>query len=276
MYNLEIVYCQPRVFRTADSSIFGYASMINNTTFSIYRIVHFASGLCYVGQSNDPNHRRSNHYSHLNRNTHKNEHLQRAWNKYGREGFYFEVLERDILKSDADEREVFWINHFDSYRNGFNQTIGGYGTGGKPTPCEWNGVKYNSVTEAAKALGINFRAMMRRLQRGCACDADMHGSKKGCVWDGVFYETIREAAIAVGVSTSTMKGRIYKSRHRKTRISPPQDNENNPQYKLTNCQVIEIRKRFALERTPHGEIAKEYNVSRSTITMIINGKRRSL
>lgn len=184
--------------------------MNDNVMFSIYRIVHFATGLCYVGKSNNPYRRRIDHYSHLKHNTHKNTHLQRAWNKYGRDAFYFEVLEKNILKTDIDERERFWIRYFDSYKTGFNKTVGGDGTGGKTTPCEWNGIKYNSITEAAQALGIDFRAMQRRFQRGCFCDADMHGSKKGCMWNGVHYETVKEAAIANGVTLHAMKGRIFK------------------------------------------------------------------
>lgn len=275
MYNSNIERSQPRIDCTVGSSILGYASMNNDTTFSIYRIVHFASGRCYVGQSNNPKHRISTHYSLLKHNTHKNEYLQKAWNKYGKSSFYSEIIENGILKKDADERERYWIAYFDSYKNGFNGTIGGYGTGGKPSPCEWNGIRYGSITEAAEALGIDFRAMQRRFQRDCHCDADMHGSKKGCIWNGVFYETVREAAIALGITTNAMKSRIYKSSHRRTRIMPPQDNENNPACKLSNQQVIEIRERYAKGGIYQRELAREYNVTRVTISMIVNHKRRS-
>lgn len=60
----------------------------------IYKIINKVNGKYYVGSSNDiilvrwPNHK---HY--LNNQSHKNEHLQKAWNLYGRDNFIFKVVE---------------------------------------------------------------------------------------------------------------------------------------------------------------------------------------
>ena len=52
--------------------------------------------------------------------------LYRAMRKYGVEHFKHEVVEEcdDTL---LDEREKYWISYFDSYNNGYNQTLGGQG-----------------------------------------------------------------------------------------------------------------------------------------------------
>jgi hypothetical protein len=38
---------------------------------------------------------------------------------------------------------------------------------------KWNGIEYESVTEAARAVGVTKPAMWQRLQKGYTCDEDM-------------------------------------------------------------------------------------------------------
>lgn len=47
-------------------------------------------------------------------------------NKYGVSHFYPEAIE-ECDDSSLDSREVFWIQYYDSYKNGYNATIGGDG-----------------------------------------------------------------------------------------------------------------------------------------------------
>lgn len=46
-------------------------------------------------------------------------------NKYGSENFYCETLEDNIPYEKLDEREVYYIEKFDSFHNGYNSTPGG-------------------------------------------------------------------------------------------------------------------------------------------------------
>ena len=46
-------------------------------------------------------------------------------NKYGSENFYCETLEENIPYEKLDEREVYYIEKFDSCHNGYNSTPGG-------------------------------------------------------------------------------------------------------------------------------------------------------
>lgn len=50
--------------------------------------------------------------------------------------------------------------------------------------------------------------------------------------------------------------------------------ENHCKAKLTNIQVIEIKERSKKEVISNSKLAKEYNVNQSTISRIINNKRR--
>ena len=58
----------------------------------IYQIVNINSGNQYIGSAIDLQYRKSVHWSRLRCNRHCNAHLQRAWNKYGKDNFVFNIL----------------------------------------------------------------------------------------------------------------------------------------------------------------------------------------
>lgn len=47
--------------------------------------------------------------------------------KYGVSNFYVELLEDNIEYENLDEREIYWIDKYNSYKNGYNSTPGGDG-----------------------------------------------------------------------------------------------------------------------------------------------------
>ena len=58
--------------------------------------------------------------------------------KYGVENFEWEVIEQ-CKKSELAEREIYWIEYYDSFNKGYNCTRGGDGaSGGKDNP-NWKG-----------------------------------------------------------------------------------------------------------------------------------------
>lgn len=60
---------------------------------------------------------------------HYNNHLQRAWDLYGEENFDAAVLELcDIDR--LDDREIYYIDKYNSFKEGYNQTVGGGGIRG--------------------------------------------------------------------------------------------------------------------------------------------------
>lgn len=86
----------------------------------VYKIENLHNHKCYIGQS-------TNIYKRWN--AHKNSiedyPLYRAFRKYGIESFSFEIIE-ECTSQLLNEREQYWINHFDSYNNGYNQIDGLY------------------------------------------------------------------------------------------------------------------------------------------------------
>lgn len=75
----------------------------------IYAIVNLYNGKRYVGSSLSIAKRKHLHIWYLNKRNHQNKHLQRAWNKYGIDGFEFIVLE-ECDKDDLIGREQYYID----------------------------------------------------------------------------------------------------------------------------------------------------------------------
>ncbi len=66
----------------------------------------------YIGSAKNAAKRRRQHLNSLRNNTHHNDHLQRAFNKYGEPAYLFEIIE-EVADTDAIlEREQYWIDSF--------------------------------------------------------------------------------------------------------------------------------------------------------------------
>lgn len=91
----------------------------------IYKITNLINNKSYIGQSVDIQRRWSRH---RNYNLFQTDYpLYRAFEKYGIKNFNFEVLEECSIQ-ELDSKEIMYIQHYDSYNNGYNQTTGGQGS----------------------------------------------------------------------------------------------------------------------------------------------------
>ena len=100
----------------------------------IYKFTNNINGHSYIGQTINPKSRYQDHLGRVKKNTG----LDTAIAKYGAENFSYEVLyETPALpcyqvKELLNEKEIYYINKYDTYNNGYNQTLGGKGTVGMP------------------------------------------------------------------------------------------------------------------------------------------------
>lgn len=95
----------------------------------IYKIECTVNGKVYIGQSNNIKKRWAEHRRELNNNSHVNKHLQAAYNKYGADSFIWEIIE-EFEEDELDNREIYYIEKYDSFNNGYNSTEGGCGIRG--------------------------------------------------------------------------------------------------------------------------------------------------
>lgn len=101
-------------------------------TTGIYKIENLINHKCYIGQSVKIEQRWKNHKitaKNLNDKNYDNP-LYRAIRKYGIENFSFEIIE-ECSVNELNNRQRYWIKHYDSFFNGYNLTMGGDGSGSK-------------------------------------------------------------------------------------------------------------------------------------------------
>ena len=98
---------------------------------TIYIIKNQINDKVYIGQTIQTPIRRWQ--AHLSDSKDKNTHLYRAMRSYGVENFYMEILEDGIPTSQLSDREIYYINKYNSYYEGYNSTLGGE-TGAPGTP----------------------------------------------------------------------------------------------------------------------------------------------
>lgn len=93
----------------------------------IYIIKNDVNNKVYIGQTTTDIHTRFN--QHCKKSTIKNRHykLYNAIKKYGKNHFYCEILESNVPISQLNNKEIYYIEQYDSYYKGYNSTKGGDG-----------------------------------------------------------------------------------------------------------------------------------------------------
>ena len=132
----------------------------------IYKIYNDINDKIYIGQTKKTveyrfkEHLRQAQYEKENIRPHT--YFHNAINKYGQEHFFVSTLEK-CKDSLLNEKEIYWIQYYDSYNNGYNSTLGGQFDIKNP-PCK-KVIQYdldgnfktifNNSNEAAKETNIN-------------------------------------------------------------------------------------------------------------------------
>lgn len=166
----------------------------------IYKIENLIDGKVYIGQTTVGFKQRV--YSHkyqLERNVHKNEHLQRAWKKYGRKNFRFSVMEHCSIL-EIDEREKKWIEIYDSTnrKKGYNFESGGHKN--KTLHKETRGKLSNKAKEFALSP-LGKEVIKKRALKNSG--VNHYSAKKViCINDKKVFGTINKAADYYDISQS--------------------------------------------------------------------------
>lgn len=93
----------------------------------IYKFTNKINGKSYIGQSVNIQNRIEDHYYrafyNYPSNKEYNKAFYRALRKYGKENFTFEILDECNIE-DLNKLEKYYISKYDSYNNGYNETLG--------------------------------------------------------------------------------------------------------------------------------------------------------
>lgn len=96
-------------------------------TGSIYLIKNNINGKCYIGQTvQSPFTRWREHLNSAARGVKYP--LHKALRKLGVVNFSFSIVEDGIPRDSLNDREIYWVNFYNSYEDGYNCNVGGGNT----------------------------------------------------------------------------------------------------------------------------------------------------
>lgn len=125
----------------------------------IYQIKNAITGDFYIGSASNLRQRLRDHRRRLVNNAHVNEHLQRAYNKYGAENFEYSMLEY-CEKEQAIEREQYYI---DSESPAYNMC---------PTAGSRLGVKHTDAARVKISTAMKGKNKGNTSRLGCTASAE--------------------------------------------------------------------------------------------------------
>lgn len=214
----------------------------------IYKIENIKNGKIYIGQTSQPFKKRYwLHCWKLKNGTHDNAHLQAAYNEYGDGAFRFSVVRQCSKSDDLDALEIKSIKEYDSYKNGYNLTIGGDGKRGCPMS-----------DNAKRIVGLKNKAHMtgRRLPESTKEKMRLSSTHHKC--------SDRQKTIL----SEYMKNRTV-SEETRSKISSAFSGSKTHFAKIDERKAKEIMKMLVSGATP-AEISKELSVGYQTVTAIRN------
>lgn len=145
------------------------------STIGIYKIENLINHKIYVGQSRKIEKRWTNHKSSaFNQKEHNYKSpLYRAFRKYGIENFQFSILEECSIE-ELNQKEIYWINFYNSFFNGYNLTFGGDGSG--------SAIKKDSVIGTIKDLEITSLTQKEIAKKWNISEEMVQGINTGRYW----------------------------------------------------------------------------------------------
>lgn len=92
----------------------------------IYKITNLINNHSYIGQSRDIEERWKKHIYETSNSDYPQYYytIHKAFRKYGVKNFSFEIIE-ECSEELLNEREIYWIAYYNTYNDGYNDTLGG-------------------------------------------------------------------------------------------------------------------------------------------------------
>lgn len=183
----------------------------------IYCIENIYNSKKYIGQSVDVNYRLKKHFTKLRNQYHENKYLQRSFDKYGENNFKTYILE-ECPKDELNEKEKYWIKKMDTFKNGYNLTIGGDGVNGWKGDEEFKRHMSEIVSgEKNPNYGHYWTDEMKQhlsdMRKGKYENSNNPNSKKIiCVEKLKIYDTINDASEDCGCKTPSSISRCLKNK----------------------------------------------------------------
>lgn len=234
-------------------------------TAGIYKIENKINHKIYIGCSQDIEKRWYNHkYDAFNDNQNHFA-IHQAFRKYGINNFSFSIIEIVEDKEKRFEREKFWIKYYDSYKKGYNETLGG------DTGPEISG-ELNPKAKLTNTDVFNIRTRVLNLEPSWNIYQDYKNEisysafKK--IIQGKTWKNILPNAIKIAKTEQYKK--INKSESSKriwypNKLKPPKRQPNYKVYCITTNELFDSVK----------NASEKYGFSKTALYNHLNGKTKS-
>ena len=211
----------------------------------IYMLVCTPTGQMYIGSSVDIGERFYAHRGYLRRGLHKNRLLQAAWAEYGEDALDFRIVEVVDHLVRLRARENAWLREVQPFEPaGFNSHRNARGRGFRFTPEQC--AKVSAALKGKPKSEAHRAALAAR--------------------------PITDAERANGRRMGLAGRGVPKSAEHRQKIGAAQRGGTNHHARLTEVQVIEIKRRLAAGGETLFAIGRDFGVHEVTIHNIKSGK----
>lgn len=230
----------------------------------IYLITNMVNNKKYVGQTIKPIDKRLKEHFKAAFVENRKSIIYKAIRKYGKDNFTIICVQDNIVVSDLDVLEKYWIQYYDTFgKNGYNATTGG------------NQCRISEETKLKISIALTGKSRSEETKK------KMSESQKGKIGAlNSFYgkthskETIEKIKKTLrgqmDGESNPFYGKIH-SEESKNKMSVShiglQSGEKHPRSKLTEKDVLEIRE-LIKNGANRVDIAKQYNVSKGAVNKI--------
>ena len=132
-------------------------------SFKVYKITCKVNNKIYIGQTIESLTQRFNRHMGYQKDEHDTK-FYRAIRKYGKDNFDYVVLEDNIERSMLNDREIYWIKYYDTFKNGYNMTEGGH----QPSPLSYTEERNKKISMALKGKPLSKETIekLSKVRRG--------------------------------------------------------------------------------------------------------------
>lgn len=215
--------------------------MTNNV---IYAYKKRSTGkIVYVGQTVNLTERDKQHmrYDPFNINNKEyNYTLSRGVRKYGQDEYELIILQKNVSKENLNEREKYWIQYYNTYWDGYNQTPGG----SNPTKPVFTNDKINQVIQMLRDQSYSYKDII---------------AKTGISMTHIY-------------NINTGRRRRQKNINYPIR---PSNTKGTKGLKFSQQQIKKIHEEILNTKKSFKQIGKEFQCSPDTISDINRGKTKS-
>lgn len=231
----------------------------------IYKIENLITHKSYIGQSKNIYNRYHNHHKYDYENPKNSQYdtkLYKAIRKYGIHNFLITVIEL-CEEADLDNREIYWINYYNTYKDGYNSTPGGQ----FQSPN-----LFSSETEEKRRIT---REKNKSLQnenhpRAKLTNQEVIEIRQRYI-NGESIQTIYTDYSDRYTNIDTFRNIIFGNSYSSV-LNIPKENIRYTNAKLMPDQIREIRQKYKTGNYTYASLGKEYGIAASGIGLIIKGK----